>query len=266
MYVYDRACARACTCTCICMRVRMHLDPREFACVHTHKCILRAFACMHLRACSRAGLIKTQNAFVRKNHKTQTHFGFRNFQDVLYIVTSLILPPLYPPTLTPSLPHTLPPSHPPSLTPSLPHTLPPSHPPSLTPSYPLSLLHILPLSHPSLHHTHSSSFPNIHPPSLPPSLPPSHSLPDCTADCKMNIHRYYCVSQLEQPCVGRISGGMSSKRRRASQPNRKISCETWDYYSELRPLFTYVFSEIQVAPALCKICILGGGWMEFQPP
>ena len=41
-------------------------------------------ACMRLRACSRAGLIKTQNAFARKNRKIQTHFGFRNFQDVLY--------------------------------------------------------------------------------------------------------------------------------------------------------------------------------------
>ena len=71
-----------------------HLDPREFARVHTHKwkrsflraCVcVRAFACVRLRACYRAGLIKTQNAFARKNRKTQTHFGFRNFQDVLYI-------------------------------------------------------------------------------------------------------------------------------------------------------------------------------------
>ena len=37
--------------------VHAHLDPREFVCVHT-----RSF----LRACSRAGLIKTQNTFARK--------------------------------------------------------------------------------------------------------------------------------------------------------------------------------------------------------
>ena len=61
-----------------CAYTIMHLDPREFACVHTHmhKC-KRSF----LRAFSVAGLIKTQKAFARK---TQTHFGFRNFQDVLY--------------------------------------------------------------------------------------------------------------------------------------------------------------------------------------
>ena len=36
--------------------------------------------------CSRVGLIKTQNTFARKkNRKTKAHFGFRNFQDVLYI-------------------------------------------------------------------------------------------------------------------------------------------------------------------------------------
>ena len=58
----------------------MYLDPREFACIHTHK-YKRSF----LRACSRTGLIKTQNAFVHKNCKIQTHFGFRNFQDVLLV-------------------------------------------------------------------------------------------------------------------------------------------------------------------------------------
>ena len=65
----------------------MHLDQREFACVHTHKwkrSFLRAFASVRLRACSHTGLIKTQNAFTRKNRKTQTHFGFRNCQDVHY--------------------------------------------------------------------------------------------------------------------------------------------------------------------------------------
>ena len=48
---------------------RTHLDPREFACVHTHKwkrSFLRAFACVCLRAWYRAGLIKSQNAFARK--------------------------------------------------------------------------------------------------------------------------------------------------------------------------------------------------------
>ena len=71
---------RACAC--------MHLDPGEFACVHTHKCkrsFLRAFACMHLRACSRAGLIKMQKRVcAEKKDKSKRHFGFRNFQDVLY--------------------------------------------------------------------------------------------------------------------------------------------------------------------------------------
>ena len=64
-------------------RTRMHLDPREFAAFK--RINANAVSCVRLRACSRAGLIKTQNAFVRKNRKTQTHFGFRNFQDVLYI-------------------------------------------------------------------------------------------------------------------------------------------------------------------------------------
>ena len=51
------------------MRARTNLDPREFACVHTHKwkrSFLRAFACVRLRACYRAGLIKSQNAFACK--------------------------------------------------------------------------------------------------------------------------------------------------------------------------------------------------------
>ena len=80
---------RAHACTCICMRTRMHLDQREFACIRTHKCkhnFLRAFAYVHLRACSCTGLIKTQNVLARKKiRKTQTHFWFRNFQNVLYM-------------------------------------------------------------------------------------------------------------------------------------------------------------------------------------
>ena len=44
---------------------------------------LRAFACVRLRACLRAELIKTR--LLAKYFNTQTHFGFRNFQDVLYI-------------------------------------------------------------------------------------------------------------------------------------------------------------------------------------
>ena len=56
------------------------METQSLACV----CV-RAFACVHLRAFYRAGLIKSQNAFARKNLKTQMHFGFRNFQDVLYI-------------------------------------------------------------------------------------------------------------------------------------------------------------------------------------
>ena len=51
---------------------------------------MRAFACVRLRACLRVDLIKTQNAFVPKYFNTQTHFGFRNFQDVLYIGSTLL--------------------------------------------------------------------------------------------------------------------------------------------------------------------------------
>ena len=60
--IYDRACVRAR------IYMRMHLYPREFVFVYTHKCkrsFLRAYACMHLRACLHADLIKTQNAFAR---------------------------------------------------------------------------------------------------------------------------------------------------------------------------------------------------------
>ena len=71
--------------------VRTHLDPREFACMHMHKwkrSFLRAFACVHLRAFAcvlsrRFNYIA--NVFARKKSQNSTHFGFRNFQDVLYV-------------------------------------------------------------------------------------------------------------------------------------------------------------------------------------
>ena len=49
--------------------MRMHLYPREFVFVYTQKrkrSFLRAYACVRLRACLRADLIKMQNAFARK--------------------------------------------------------------------------------------------------------------------------------------------------------------------------------------------------------
>ena len=75
MRVYDRARAHARMYLNLRAHTRMHLVPREFACVHMHKCkrsFLRAFACMRLRACSRAGLIKTQNAFAHKISQNST--------------------------------------------------------------------------------------------------------------------------------------------------------------------------------------------------
>ena len=43
----------------------------------------------------------------------------------------------------------------------------------------------------------------------------------------MNIHRYYCLAQLEQPCLGKNPGFMStSRKRRTSQHSiKKIHCE-----------------------------------------
>ena len=62
--------------------MRMHLYLREFAFVYTQN--TNAVSYVRLRACLRADLIKTQNAFAHaKYFNTQTHFGFRNFQDVL---------------------------------------------------------------------------------------------------------------------------------------------------------------------------------------
>ena len=76
----------------ICVRTRMrlylralartHLDPREFACVHMHKwrrSFLHAFACVRLRACYRAGLIKSQNAFTRKKSQNSNALWVQKF-------------------------------------------------------------------------------------------------------------------------------------------------------------------------------------------
>ena len=87
LFIYDRACVRV----RIYMYMRMHLYPREFAFVYTHKCkrsFLRAFACVRLLACLRTELIKTQNAFARKIFQHANTLWFRNFQDVLYILTT----------------------------------------------------------------------------------------------------------------------------------------------------------------------------------
>ena len=48
--------------------MRMHLDPREFAYIHAHKC-----KCTFLRACSRKGLIKTQNAFAHNKNSQNSN-------------------------------------------------------------------------------------------------------------------------------------------------------------------------------------------------
>ena len=95
-YTIERAYARAYTCICACTCI--HVSLCLFACINANavsyvrlRACVRAFACVHLRACLREELIKTQNAFARKIFQrakyfnTQTHFGFRNFQDVLYI-------------------------------------------------------------------------------------------------------------------------------------------------------------------------------------
>ena len=61
VYMIERAYAR--------IYMRMHLYPHEFAFVYTQKCkrsFLRAYACVRLRACLHADLIKTQNAFALK--------------------------------------------------------------------------------------------------------------------------------------------------------------------------------------------------------
>ena len=83
VYTIERAYVRAFICACTCIHVSLHL----FTCKNENAVSyvrMRAFACVRLRACLRADLIKTQNAFVRKIF--QTHFGFRNFQDVLYLL------------------------------------------------------------------------------------------------------------------------------------------------------------------------------------
>ena len=82
VYTIERAYARIYMC--------MHLYPCEFAFVYRQKCkrsFLCAYACVRLHACLRTDLIKTQNTCLHaKYFYTQKHFGFRNFQDVLYTV------------------------------------------------------------------------------------------------------------------------------------------------------------------------------------
>ena len=150
-----RSSVRACT--------RMHLNPREFACVHTHKnkhSFLCAFACMRLCACSRAGLIKMQNAVARKKSQNSNALCVQKLSGCT--IASLqrgpcsILPlPHYIFTLSP--PHPLTPSlchpfifHPLSLTPSPPYSPNPSLPHFVTSSLP----HSITLSH---SHTHTPS-------------------------------------------------------------------------------------------------------------
>ena len=77
-YTIERAYAHAYTCICACSCIRVSL--RLFTCINAN-----AVSYVRLCACLRAELIKTQNALHAKYFNTQTHFGFRNFQDVLYI-------------------------------------------------------------------------------------------------------------------------------------------------------------------------------------
>ena len=66
IYTIERAYTRAY------IYMRMHLYPREFAFVYTQKCkcsFLCAYACVRLRACLHADLIKTKNTFARKIFK-----------------------------------------------------------------------------------------------------------------------------------------------------------------------------------------------------
>ena len=61
--------------------MRMHLYPREFAFVYTQKrkCnFLRAYACV--RACLRANLIKTQNAFAHNISTLKRTLGSETFR------------------------------------------------------------------------------------------------------------------------------------------------------------------------------------------
>ena len=70
VYAIERAYICACTCICVslCMFTRINANTVSY---------------MRLHACLRAGLIKTH--LRTKYFNTQTHFGFGNFQDVLYI-------------------------------------------------------------------------------------------------------------------------------------------------------------------------------------
>ena len=85
--IYDRACVRA----RIYMYMHMHLYPHEFALVYMHKrkrSFLRAFACVSSRGVN----YKRKTRLRAKYFNTQTHFGFRNFQDVLYAYTHVSIP------------------------------------------------------------------------------------------------------------------------------------------------------------------------------
>ena len=76
-YTIERAYARAYTCSCICVSLRL------FTCINANAVsYVRLRACVCLHACLRVELIKTR--LRAKYFNTQTHFGFRNFQDVLY--------------------------------------------------------------------------------------------------------------------------------------------------------------------------------------
>ena len=65
VYTIERAIMRAyiCACTCICVSLRLFTRKNANAVSYVR---MRAFACMHLHACLRTDLIKTQNAFARK--------------------------------------------------------------------------------------------------------------------------------------------------------------------------------------------------------
>ena len=67
------------------MCARVHLDPREFACVHTHKC-KRSF----LRACSRVGLIETQNAFACKKSQNSNALCVHKLSECVLYEYSLL--------------------------------------------------------------------------------------------------------------------------------------------------------------------------------
>ena len=65
LYTIERAYARAYICACTCIRVSLRLFTRKNANAVSYV-RMRVFACVRLRACLRADLIKTQNTFVHK--------------------------------------------------------------------------------------------------------------------------------------------------------------------------------------------------------